>query len=423
MSQDLNAQILNEIKGMSDGQTSIQSKIEAQEATVAEMKSFQAEAISEVKSKLGAMETEMASRRQASAKKSADAGYEARLEKFNAELKGRGKTELKGQELVDTTIAYKQYLRVGENGCSSEQKSLLNNITLTDGGYLPVPEIEQGIIGREWDQHGIYDAISKRSMGSNSLIFNFDDADYSTDSEYLNSLANPTQEHDPVYKQATIGSFEQLWRFEVSRSLLEDVNFNLEADVLAKGRDGSMRQTAAQVAIGDGANRPKGILTYVDGAAAQAETYQTIQAVESAAATLGWNDILNVLPSSLTDGYLGNASYVMNKNTFYSLLTTTDTTGNFNIANQINFFSGDKLAVSILGKKVRFDAAVPTVAANANSILFGDFEQAYAFGERTGFSLIVDNVTSGMNIKYILRRRNDGRLLQGRAVKALKMHA
>ena len=110
----------------------------------------------------------------------------------------------------------------------------------------------------------------------------------------------------------------------------------------------------------------------------------------------------------------------MHRKTFYGLLSDVDGGNQLKIMNQINFFSGEGMAMSVLGRPIRFDFAMPEVATGANAVLFGDFSN-YMFTERTGFQVIVDNVTSGMNIDYRLRRRNDGKLCQGRAFKALKM--
>jgi HK97 family phage major capsid protein len=114
----------------------------------------------------------------------------------------------------------------------------------------------------------------------------------------------------------------------------------------------------------------------------------------------------------------------MNRGTFFDLLSDKDGAGQFHIMNQINFFSGDGAGMFIMGKEVVFDSGLQDTSTAGNAaVIFGDFQQAYRYVQRVGFSLIMDDVTSGQNVTYRLRRRNDGKLRMGDALKILKIKA
>lgn len=347
------------------------------------------------------------------------------IEKFNAVRKQQRMPEVTLDEAKSLSEAQKLYFQKGNlHSHTEEQKTLMNTIVSTDGGFIVAPEYSQTIVDKRFAGHGIMDVINIRNIAGNSFIQPIDYADYG-DAEYLNELANPTKVHTPNYKQVSFNPTQQLYTFEISRDLAEDALFNVENDVLSKGRLGAMRQSAVQVVIGDGADRPKGLLQYID-AALNVTGFDKIEAKQSSASQrVSWKDVLGILPSALIEAYDSGSSYAMRKATFFnSLLTDLDGASQFAIMNQINFFSGEGVSLSILGAPVKFDIALgDATTAGATAVLYGDFNAAYMFTQRVGFSLIVDNVTSGTFITYILRRRNDGRLIMGDALKALRVQA
>jgi len=347
------------------------------------------------------------------------------IEKFNAVREQQGKKPVTVEEAKSLSAVQKLYFSKGHTDAHTpEQKALLNTIISTDGGYIVAPEYSQTIVDKKFAGHGVMDLVNIRNIAGNSFIQPIDYADYSN-SEYLNELANPTGEHDPDYKQVSFNPTQQLYRFKISRDLAEDALFNVENDVISKGRLGAMRQSAVQVVIGDGADRPKGLLTYIDGAN-NVTGFDKIESKASAASlAVTWKDVLGILPSALIEGYDNGAAYAMRKATFFnSLLTDLDGASQYAIMNQINFFSGEGVGLSILGAPVKFDIAMGAAdVVNSIPVLYGNFNEAYMFTQRVGFSLIVDQVTSGTFVNYILRRRNDGRLVMGDALKALKVKA
>lgn len=344
------------------------------------------------------------------------------IEKFNAVRLQNNLPEVSKSEAKSLSQAQKLYFAKGHlDAHTDEQKTLMNTIVSPDGGYIVAPEYSQTIVDKKFAGHGVMDLVQIRNIAGNSFIQPVDYADYSN-AEYLNELANGTGEHEPDYKQVAFNPTEQIYKFRISRNLTEDALFNVENDVISKGRLGAMRQSALQIVIGDGADRPKGILGYT----AATTGFDKVQEIESSASQkVSWKDVLGILPGALIEGYDNGAAYAMKKATFFNgLLTDLDGASQFAIMNQINFFSGEGVSLSILGKPVKFDIALgDATTAGAIPILYGDFSEAYIFTQRIGFSLIVDNVTSGSFITYRLRRRNDGRLVMGDALKALKVKA
>jgi HK97 family phage major capsid protein len=64
------------------------------------------------------------------------------------------------------------------------------------------------------------------------------------------------------------------------------------------------------------------------------------------------------------------------------------------------------------------------VATNAHPIAFGDFSRAYLLVDRVGLRITVDaNITTPGRIKYFIRRREGGIVLNNDAIKFLKAAA
>ena len=332
--------------------------------------------------------------------------------------KGRQVEPLTADQLVEVKAAMAQYACQGPDSLSTEQKTVINSVIDPQGGYLVIPDRDPSMGAKAFDQYGIMGKVTVKTTASGVYEKNLDWADYD-EVDYYHELANSYTEHEPNYKLIRWNATDQIYPVKFTRAELEDAFVNLETDVLSKMRDGANRQSAAQVVLGDGIDRPRGILTYASGT-----SYDQIEQVTSGtASSIKWDDVLRVLPASLKDGYHDMASFAMRRGTFFDLLTDTDGASQYAIMNQINFFTAEGVAMSILGKPVVWDAAVPAVTDNALSVVFGDFGQAYYFVQRAGFSIIRNDVTDPQNITMYLRRRNDGRLYNGEALKILKIKA
>lgn len=415
--QESNLEIKTHLDGASDERKSLGEKYTTQEA-----------AIKDMQAKYDAMEKAQARKSESLEVQNSEEliNCHKNIDKFNAIRRQKNMPEVSKAEAKSLSEVQKKYFsKGGKDHLNDEEKSLLNTIISPDGGYIVAPEYSQTIVDKKFAGHGVMELVNLRNIAGNSFVQPIDYADYNN-SEYLNELANGTQaEHEPDYKQVSFNPTEQIYKFRISRNLSEDALFNVENDVLAKGRLGAMRQSAVQTVIGDGVDKPKGILNYID-SALNVTGFDKVEALESSASLkVTWKDVLGILPGELIEGYDAGASYAMRKKTFFnSLLTDLDGASQYAIMNQINFFSGAGVGMSILGAPVKFDIALGDAeTAGAHAVLYGSFKEAYTFTQRIGFSLIVDNVTSGQFITYRLRRRNDGRLVLGDALKALRVKA
>ena len=318
--------------------------------------------------------------------------------------------------------AFAKYLKYPKENFNSmltteEQKSF-NTIIDPQGGYFVRPEFMDSVIEKRFDAHQIHDVVEKVTRGSAQVSEAADWNDYD-DSEYVNELANgPDVVTDDDYEQVTWNVKEVLYPKRFTRNSLEDSYIDVESYVMRKMREGIIRKDAALMIAGNGIDKPRGLLTYDDGASSR----DNIEQITSTnVASMAWEDVITLLPSSLRGAYHGNASYLMRRQSFYELLSDVDGMGKFQIGNQIQFLSTEKVIMSILGFPVKWEGFMESAnVTGGKAVLFGDFESAYRLVTKAGVSLIRDD-TNARYITLTQRERKDGKLKDGNALKMLVM--
>lgn len=356
-----------------------------------------------------------------------DTTFEYNKKYFNsvADLSPDRRSELKDlanskEAQISLKSAFGKYLKYPKENFNSmltpeEQKSF-NTIIDPQGGYFVRPEFMNSIIEKRFDAHQIHDVVEKRTIGASEISEVADWNDYD-DAEYVNELANaPAVVTDANYEQVTWNVKEVLYPKQFTRNSLEDSFLDVESYVMGKMREGIVRKDAALMLAGNGTDKPRGLLTYADGASARDKIEQI---TSTNVASMAWEDVITLLPSALRGAYHGNASFLMRRQSFYELLSDVDGMGKFQIGNQIQFLSTEKVIMSILGFPVKWEGFMEAGNVTAGkAVLFGDFEAAYRLVTKAGVSLI-RNDTDARHITLTQRERKDGKLKDGNALKML----
>lgn len=311
-----------------------------------------------------------------------------------------------------------KWIRKGDIGLSFEERKSINGVIDPSGGYLVAPERSTNLGSRKFNDRMIADAVQNITIGSMTWEEPFDNEDYN-DGVYENQIdATGSDLGNNDFHMVSISAGEQLYPKKFSRSSLEDSFVPLDSHVMGKINRGMARKDANGVVngLGSGNDPIRGILTYPDGT-----TRGTIEQVESFADNIiSFEDVAEVLPGAIIDGYLANASYGMRRQTFLKLLIAKDSQGKFQIGNQMQFFSSERVPVFLFGYPVLFDTGMPAVADGSLAVAFGDFEQAYRKVNRVGFSIHRDD----SDAKYITltgRSRVGGDMYDFDALKLLKI--
>ena len=218
-------------------------------------------------------------------------------------------------------------------------------------------------------------------------------------------------ESDDTFGQVTIGAYKLGTTIKVSEELLNDSVFDLENYIAREfaRRIGAKEEEA--FFTGDGSGKPLGVLADKGGAEI---------GVNAASATTITADELLDLYHSLLSPYRKKAVWVVNDSTIKAIRKLKDNNGQYLWQPGLTANAPD----TILGRPVKTSAFMPSIAAGAKSIIFGDFNY-YWIADRQGrtFKRLNELYATTGQVGFLASQRVDGRLILPEALKVLKQKA
>jgi HK97 family phage major capsid protein len=111
----------------------------------------------------------------------------------------------------------------------------------------------------------------------------------------------------------------------------------------------------------------------------------------------------------------------MNRNTLSTTrqLTDASTSGKFVFVPSFQANIPDTLA----GYPIRVLVDMVDIASNALAVAFGDMQETYTVVDRVGLSLLVDPYTDKPNVRFYMRKRVGGDVVNFDSMKFLKFSA
>ena len=216
------------------------------------------------------------------------------------------------------------------------------------------------------------------------------------------------QESDDAFSQVSIGAYKLGTMIKVSEELLADSVFDLEAYISKEfaRRIGSREEES--FFNGDGKGKPLGILAAAGGAEV---------GVTAASATAITADEVIDLFYSLKAPYRKNAVWLLNDATVKQIRKLKYSTGQYLWQPSLVAGTPD----TILGRPVKTSAFMPTAAAGAKTIAFGDFKY-YWIADRQGrtFKKLSELFAATGQVGFMGTQRVDGKLILPEAIKVLQ---
>lgn len=210
---------------------------------------------------------------------------------------------------------------------------------------------------------------------------------------------------------------------QASEESLDDLFFDVEAWLIDSASEAIGQGEGAAFVVGNGTKKPTGILggpapvATVDASRA----FGTLQYIPSgqAAALPTSPEVFIDMVYSLRARYRNNARWLTNKMILAGLRKYKDDNGQY--LWQPSLQAGEPSA--FLGYPVSEAEDMPTLAANAFPLAFGDFKQGYLIADRVGMRMTRDEITTPGFVKFYIRRRTGGKLRNTQAIKLLKIAA
>ncbi len=216
---------------------------------------------------------------------------------------------------------------------------------------------------------------------------------------------------DDAFSQVSIGAYKLGTLIKVSNELLNDNAFNLESYISKEfaRRIGSKEEEA--FFTGNGSGKPIGIFNATGGAEV---------GVTTASATAITADEIIDLFYSLKAPYRKKAVWILNDATVKAIRKLKDKNDNYLWQPALTAGTPD----TILGRPVYTSSYVPTIAAGAKTIAFGDFSY-YWIADRQGriFKKLNELYAATDQTGFVATQRVDGKLVLPEAIKVLQQKA
>ena len=291
---------------------------------------------------------------------------------------------------------------------------LLETGTDANGGYLVPIEFEHQLV-RALEENNVMRTIGCRVISTQSerKIPMSDGHAKATWTAENGAYA----ETNPTFKQKSINAFKLTSLVKVSDELLADEFFDIQSYIAEEF--GQACGTAEEEAFINGAlqegqteaDRPTGL--FIPEAAGGAPT-----GVTAAGATGVTADEIISLIYSLKKPYRQKAKFLMHDLTIAAIRKLKDGNGNYMWQPSLTVGEPDRL----FGYELQTSPCVPTMAAGARAIAFGDFS-CYWIADRAGRTVKRLNELYATNgqVGFTCMERVDGKLILSEGIKILDM--
>ncbi|WP_303007347.1 phage major capsid protein [uncultured Dialister sp.] len=187
---------------------------------------------------------------------------------------------------------------------------------------------------------------------------------------------------------------------KLDEDFVRDATFNVEDYLVRRLAKNFGRAEDAAFISGTSEQMPTGILNATGGAEI------------GCTGSITYDDVIK-LYFSVKPEYRKNSVWLMSDETALALRTLKDSAGNYLWHDSDN---------TILGKRVVMNSAMPSVAAGAKPIAFGDFSYYWVIA-RGPVSVvpIVEHFTLNQQIGYLAFEFIDGKLIRPEAIKVLQI--
>ena len=294
------------------------------------------------------------------------------------------------------------------NGLSYEIRNALSEGVDSEGGYLVPDEFERTLVQALEEDNVIR---------SHAHVFTTSNGVHKIPVVATKGVANWIDEgqaygeSDDVFAQEQIDAHKVGTLIKVSEELLDDSAFDLQSYISKEftRRIGAKEEEA--FLIGDGSKKPTGILHATAGA--------QVGVTAAGAAAITADELID-LYYSLKSPYRKNAIWVLNDGSIRAIRKLKDLSGQYLWQPGLRQGEPDML----LGKPLFTSAYMPTLAAGAKTILFGDLSY-YWIGDRKGitFKRLNERYADYGQVGFLASKRVDAKLILPEAVKVLQQKA
>ncbi len=319
--------------------------------------------------------------------------------------------------------ALDRYLRKGDESelraLGFEEKALSKAVN-SDGGFLIDPETSNQITASLGDHASLRHVANVVNVEAGSYDVLVDHGGFQSGWVGESDAREETDNADLA--RISIALHELSAMPKASQRLLDDAAFDIESWLGERIAQSFSHSESEAFILGDGVNKPKGILahsTLEDAVWEWGNIGYVPTGVDGDFDGSKPADALIELIYALPAQYRKNASFVMNSQTAGAVRKMKDGDGRF-LWNE--GFDSEKMAL-LMGYPVLICEDMPNVAADSFGIAFGDFHAAYTIAERPDLRILRDPFSAKPHVLFYATKRVGGDVTDFAAIKLLKFAA
>ncbi len=283
-----------------------------------------------------------------------------------------------------------------------------------NGGFMVLPTFGGIVNGRIFETSPLRSIANVVTISSDAYEV-VSDADTAVGGWVSEQQARPVTA-TPQIDKIVIPVHEVYAQPAATQKLLDDAAFNAEGWLATKVADVIARTENTAFVSGNGVGQPRGFLTHTAGTTVRSAQIEQVNSGSSGVVT--YAGLVN-LQVSLKEAYQPNAVFMLRRATIANIMTILDNQNRpiFNLMPADN----NALIGSIMTKPVVMADDMPSVAANALAIAYGDFGAGYTIVDRTGIRILRDAFTSKPNVLFYTTKRTGGGVVNFEAIKLQRL--
>jgi HK97 family phage major capsid protein len=305
--------------------------------------------------------------------------------------------------------AFEQYLRTGNAPNELAEFRAQSEGTNSAGGYLVPRGFRQKLIERMKEYGGLAEEVEVLNTSEGNTLDYPTVDDTANVGEIVAEGGTFAAGADLVFGTRTLTAYKYMGGgagnlpLKVSWELAQDSAFPIAEFVARKLAERIARIQAVHFVTGTGTGQPQGIVTPIT-------TSGTVT-------TISYAELLTTF-LALDPAYRKNAKWLMNDATYGTILALVDTTGRPIVNPSTESIAGAPGQMTLLGKPVVIDQAMPSKAAAAKFLAFGDLREAYVIRRVKDVTLVTLNELYAPNgqIGYMAWARADGAVQNPNAI-------
>ena len=324
---------------------------------------------------------------------------ELELEVINSQKSGISYKELPEYKALVKMVQF------GSDSLESDESKTLRMDTSTSGGYLTTTELDGMMIKAITEISPVRQVARVKSVSKKTLEIvvrkTIPTATYEGE-------AASGDDSESSYGNETLTAYRHTVTVPFTMDLLQDSEFDLESEIKSDVAEAFAFGEGRNFVLGDGSKKPEGFLLHPEVVAGAKVT--------AASGVISGDDLI-LLAGELKVGY--SPLFGFNRQTLALLRTIK--------GSDRHYMWQAGLAPSapntIAGEPYVVMQDMPVVAANAFSVIYGDFARGYTITDRTGTVIVRDELSKKRQaiVEMTFHRWNTGQVVLPEAFIALKI--